>query len=134
MDQDNIPLLRDAIALYLHTRQYIPAIAARHQYLLLRPQIRASWLGLVVAHHLKGDIDEALEIYDGYMSTIKTDGATGPEKAQVLLYVVRMCMEAGHDRDGLGRLEMGIRNEILSPRGEATQLKGILNHVATMGC
>jgi hypothetical protein len=78
----------------------------------------------MVAHHLNGDINEALEVYDGYTDIVKTDGASGPEKAQVLLYVVKMCVEAGHDRDGLSRLEMGLRNGVLSSRGEATELKG----------
>ncbi|ORY35432.1 NMDA receptor-regulated protein 1-domain-containing protein [Naematelia encephala] len=122
-DNDNIPLIRDSISLYLHTRQYSSAVAGRHHYLTLRPQIRSSWLGLMIAHHLNGDIEEALEVYDGLMGCIKTDGASGPEKAQTALHVVRMCIEAGEYKDGLERLERFLRNDVLSARGEATQLK-----------
>ena len=117
-------MIRDSIALYLHTRQYAPAVAARHHYLCLRPMIRSSWLGLMIAHELNGDIEEALEVYDGYISCVKSDGSTGPEKAQVCLHVVRMCMKNGDYEDALSRLDRGLRNDVISPRGEATVLKG----------
>ena len=79
---------------------------------------------MIVAHHLNGDLDEAIEVYDTYAGIMQTDGSTAPEKAQLLLYIVRLCLEAGHERDGLHRLEMGIRSGTLSARGEATMLKG----------
>jgi peptide alpha-N-acetyltransferase len=64
---------------------------------------------LVVAHHLDGDIDEALRAYDGFADCMQTDGATGPEKSQVCLYIVK-----------------GLADKVISPRGEASQLKGEL--------
>ena len=79
----------------------------------------------MIAHQLNGDIDEALETYDGLMSCVKTDGATGPEKSQTLMHVIKMYMEAGKMAEGLRRLEDGLRDGVISPRGEATQLKGI---------
>ncbi len=118
-------MIRDAIALNLHTRQYPAAVSARHHYLLLRPQIRSSWLGLMISHQLNGDLKEALEVYDGLMSCMKTDGATGPEKAQTLMHVIKMCIEAGQLEDGLRRLESGLRDGVISSRGEVTQLKGM---------
>lgn len=122
-DPDNIPVIRDSIALYLHTRQYGPAVAARHHYLCLRPMIRSSWLGLMIAHELNGDLEEALEVYDGYVSCVKSDSSTEPEKAQVCLHVVKMCMKNGDYEDALSRLERGLRNDVISPRGESTVLK-----------
>ncbi|WWD18986.1 hypothetical protein CI109_103443 [Kwoniella shandongensis] len=122
-DPDNIPLIRDSIALLTHTRQYAPALAARHHYLLLRPQIRSSWLALMIAHQLNGDPEEALEIYNGYRTILKNDGATAPEKSQVLLHVIRLCIEAGQEQEGLEKLRQGIRDGVISPRGEVTQLK-----------
>ena len=122
--EDNVPLMRDSIALNLHTRQYAAAVSARHHYLNLRPQIRSSWLGLMICHQLNGDLEEALEAYDGLMSCIKTDGATRPEKSQTLLHVVKICMEAGKVVEGLQRLETGLRERVISSRGEANQLKG----------
>lgn len=123
--KDNIPLIRDSISLYLHTRDYPQAVAARHHHLLIRPQLRNSWLGLIVAHHLNGDPEEALEVYDAFVNTVKNDGFTAPERAQVAVYVVRLCMDAGDYEDGLRRLESGLRNGSLHPRGEVTQLKGM---------
>lgn len=123
-DADNIPLMRDCIALYLHTRQYAPAVAARHHHLLTRPNLRSSWLGLMVAHHLNGDPEEAIEVYDGFISAIKSDGFTEPERAQLLMYVIRLCIDAKEYEDGLRRLESGLRTGGLSARGEVTALKG----------
>ncbi|KAK8854865.1 hypothetical protein IAR55_003604 [Kwoniella newhampshirensis] len=122
-DPDNIPLIRDSIALLTHTRQYGAALAARHHYLLLRPQIRSSWLALMIAHQLNGDPEEALEVYNGYRGILQTDGATAPEKSQVLLHVIKLCIEAGHEQEGLDKLRQGVRDGIISPRGEVTQLK-----------
>ena len=79
----------------------------------------------MIAHQLDGDTKEALEAYDGLMSCVNVDGATGSERSQTLLHVVKMCVEAGHLEDGLRRLETGVRDGILSERGETTQLKGL---------
>lgn len=123
-DPDNIPVLRDAIALSTHTRQYQQALEARHHYLLLRPQIRSSWLGLMVSHELAGDLEEAVRVYDGLQSMVQKDGASGPERAQTLLHVIDICMRAGKYEDALERLEKGLKEEVISPRGEASEMKG----------
>jgi len=78
----------------------------------------------MIAHQLNGDLNEALNTYDGLISCVKSDGATGPEKAQTLMHVVKICMEAGNMADGLRRLEDGFREGVISRRGEATQLHG----------
>ncbi|EIW67336.1 hypothetical protein M231_02521 [Tremella mesenterica] len=122
-DSENVPVLRDIMSLYMHTRQYPAAVAARHHYLLMRPQIRSSWLGLMIAHDLNGDIEEALQVYDGYVSMVYKEGMSPSEHSQVCLYVVRLCMEAGLDVQGLDRLEKAFRDGVVSPRGEATKLK-----------
>ena len=112
------------MSLYLHTRQYAQAVQVRHHFLTLRPQLRSTWLGLVVAHHLNGDIPAALEVYDGLQSCQSKEGGTPPEKAQTYLYIIKMCIEQGEHEDALRRLEAGIEKKIISPRGEVTQLKG----------
>ena len=78
----------------------------------------------MVAHQLNGDLEESLEVHEGLMSCMKSDGATPQEKAQTLLHVVRLCIESGDITDGMQRLEMGLREGVISARGEATQLKG----------
>jgi DNA-binding SARP family transcriptional activator len=123
-EQDNIPLLRDSIALYLHTRQYEQAVAARHHLLTIRPQLRSSWLGLIVAHHLNGDPAEALEVFDAFEATAKSDGFTPQERAQLQLYIIRVAVDGGDLEDALRRLEGGLRNGHLHARGEVTQVKG----------
>jgi peptide alpha-N-acetyltransferase len=123
-DADNVPLIRDSIALYLHTRQYAAAASARHHHMTIRPNLRSSWLGLVVAHHLNGDLEEAVEVWDAFERTVKNDGFAPTEKAQMGMYVIRVCMESGDYEDGLRRLESGLRNGSLHARGEVTALKG----------
>jgi len=112
------------MSLYLHTRQYAMAVQVRQHFLTLRPQMRSSWIGLMVAHHLNGDIPAALEVFDGLKSCTKEDGGTGPEKAQTLLYVIKLCIEQGNNEDALSRLEKGLESKIISPRGEVSQLRG----------
>jgi len=79
----------------------------------------------MISQQLNGDFEEALETYDGLMRCIKTDGATGPEKSQTVMHVVKIRIEAGKLGEALQRLETGFREGIVSPRGEATQLKGM---------
>ena len=122
--QDNIPLIRDSIALYLHNRQYSQAASARHHHLLLRPQLRTSWLGAIVAHHLNNDHEEALAVFDAYQNSTQEDGGTAPERAQTLLYIITICLEAGKFEEGLRRLEDGLQSGEINARGDATMLKG----------
>jgi hypothetical protein len=102
------------------------AVQVRQHFLTLRPQMRSSWIGLMVAHHLNGDIPAALEVFDGLKSCTKEDGGTGPEKAQTLLYVIKLCIELGSNEDALTRLEKGLDSKIISARGEVSQLRGEL--------
>ena len=102
------------------------AVQVRQHFLTLRPQMRSSWIGLMVAHHLNGDIPAALEVFDGLKSCTKEDGGTGPEKAQTLLYVIKLCTELGSNEDALNRLEKGLDSKIISARGEVSQLRGEL--------
>lgn len=122
--QDNIPVLRDAIALTTHTRQYQQALEARHHYLLLRPNIRSSWLGLMIAHELAGDYEEAIRVYDGYQTTLKKDGASPTEQAQTLMHVIQLCMSAGKFEEAENKLEQGLKDGTISSRGEASSVKG----------
>ncbi|KIR78233.1 peptide alpha-N-acetyltransferase [Cryptococcus gattii EJB2] len=122
-DPDNIPLIRDSIALLTHTRQYDAAVQVRHHYTVLRPQIRSAWLGLVIAHELAGDREEAIKTYDLYQSAVQNDGANAQEKAQILLHIIQLCVDAGKNEEALERLEKGIRQSVISPRGEVSQIK-----------
>jgi len=78
----------------------------------------------MVSHQLCGDLDEAIKVYDGYVSTVKDEGASRTEQSQILLHVVKMCDEAGRTQEAYQRLEKGLRDETISPRGEASSIKG----------
>ncbi|KAE8542640.1 hypothetical protein D1P53_001421 [Cryptococcus gattii VGV] len=122
-DPDNIPLIRDSIALLTHTRQYDAAVQVRHHYTVLRPQIRSAWLGLVIAHELAGDREEAIKTYDLYQSAVQNDGANAQEKAQILLHIIQLYVDARKNEEALERLEKGIKQGVISPRGEVSQIK-----------
>jgi peptide alpha-N-acetyltransferase len=81
----------------------------------------------MVAHHLNGDIPAALEVYEGLKSCTSTEGGSGPEKAQTLLYVIRLCIEQGDNEDALKRLQEGLEQKVISARGEVSQMKGELH-------
>lgn len=78
----------------------------------------------MVAHHLNNDIPSALEVFDGLQDCQNKEGGTGPERAQVYLYVVKMCIEQGEYEEALRRLKLGLERKIINARGEVTQLKG----------
>ena len=80
----------------------------------------------MVAHHLNGDIPAALEVYEGLKSCTTKEGGTGPEKAQTLLYVIKLSMEQGDDEGALRRLQEGLESKIISPRGQVSQMRGKL--------
>ena len=94
--QDNIPILRDSISLSLHTRAYPAAVSARHHLLTIRPQMKGSWVGLMVAHYLNASTEDALAVYDGLTSTFAKPGSADPkevgmsrtDQAQLVLFVV----------------------------------------------
>ncbi|BEI81931.1 hypothetical protein CcaverHIS002_0210910 [Cutaneotrichosporon cavernicola] len=125
-DPDNIPVLRDAFALATHTRNYESAAESRHHFLCLRPQIRSSWLGLMVAHDLAGDFEEGIKVFESYEGILEKDGATAPERAQVLLFVIKMYIKARRQQGALDRLERGVKDGVLSRRGEVTLIQAQL--------
>jgi len=112
------------MSLYLHTRQYASAVQVRQHFLTLRPQIRSSWVGLMVAHHLNGDIPSAIETYEALQSCINVDGGTAPERAQTALYVIRLCIEQGDYENALKRLDTGLSKKVINARGEISHMRG----------
>lgn len=81
-------------------------------------------MGLIVAHQLNGDHEEAVAVYDGLLSATSVEGATASEQSQLLLSVIKSCIAAGHDDDALRRLERGVVDKVISGRGEIGQIKG----------
>jgi hypothetical protein len=79
----------------------------------------------MVAHHLNGDIPAALDVYEGLKSCTTKSGGTDPEKAQTLLYVIKLSMEQGDNEAALSELQEGLERKIISPRGEVSQMRGM---------
>lgn len=80
----------------------------------------------MVAHQLNGSNEEALEVYDAMVEATNKDGATPQEQSQIALNVVNLCMNMGDHEEGLRRLDKAFYVKVLSPRGEASQLRGEL--------
>lgn len=88
--------------------------------------MRGSWIGLIIAHYLNADPTEAIEVYDQLQkaSQVEGTGMSKTERAQLGLFMIKACREAGRAEDGLRRLEEGVRGGWLSLRGELGETKG----------
>jgi N-alpha-acetyltransferase 15/16, NatA auxiliary subunit len=64
-------ILRDAAQLQTQLRLYDSLVDTRHTLLKLRPTLRQHWMGLAVAHHLNGNLQQAKNVLEKYESTLK---------------------------------------------------------------
>ena len=96
--------------------------------------MRGSWIGLAVAHYLAGSPDEAVAAYDGLMAASQSDGSgmSKAEHAQLLLFIIKACREAGQAEEALRRLQEGVRRGVISERGEISAIKGELYGTARL--
>eukprot|EP00122_Pirum_gemmata_P001638 Pgem_evm1s1475 len=66
LDESHIQILRDLSILQIQERELEGFRKTRKKILSLLPQQRASWIGLIIANHLLGERDNALEIFETY--------------------------------------------------------------------
>lgn len=64
-------LLRDSASLQTHLRLFENLVETRHTILRLRPNQRQNWLGLAVAHHLNGNLEDARKVLEHYLHSLK---------------------------------------------------------------
>jgi hypothetical protein len=64
----------------LHTRNYAQALAARHHFVCIRPNLRQNWIALMLNHQLIGDIEEAIKVSEG-LASVSQVSSSQPEKS-----------------------------------------------------
>eukprot|EP01137_Pigoraptor_chileana_P020676 Opistho-2@83350 len=104
-DKDNMQILRDLSLLQVQMRDLDGFMQTRLQLLTARPSQKISWIGLVVAYHLRKDYDAAIQCMTSYETTQETESTTpdhfDQEKSELILYKFMILEESGRHQDAL---------------------------------
>ncbi|KAF9527491.1 NMDA receptor-regulated protein 1-domain-containing protein [Crepidotus variabilis] len=100
-DKENMNLLRDSASLQTQLRLFESLVEIRHTILRLRPNQRQNWIGLAVAHHLNGNLEEAKKVLEHYFYSLKNIPDYDVEHSEVLLYYISIL-------EGLGELSLAL--------------------------
>ena len=97
MDPGNAQIMRDLSLLQLHERDLAGYTETRRQLLAAKPAVKQNWLSFVIAEHLRGDPQAALDVVNKMEEAFA--GQEEPlgrvEKSEMILYKATLCMEAG---------------------------------------
>lgn len=63
---NNGNLIRESAYLYLQLREYGKLVEARANLVRMSPHLRMNWIGLIVALHLGGDLNEAIRVLEKF--------------------------------------------------------------------
>lgn len=106
LEPDSAQIQRDLAVLQIQMRDYQGYVQSRLAMLQARPQLRQSWTGLAIAHHLAGNPADADGILKTYEETLKTPPArTDLEHAEALMYHNMVIAETGDIQRALDHLE-----------------------------
>ncbi|PHH61668.1 hypothetical protein CDD81_8079 [Ophiocordyceps australis] len=72
LEPESIQIQRDLAILQAQMRDYQGYIQSRTSMLQARPQLRACWTALAIAHHLAGNLSEAENVLTTYEGTLKS--------------------------------------------------------------
>jgi len=121
LEPTNLMFVRDLAVLQVHTRDLEGHLASRQTMFQIAPGQRGSWCGLVVAHHLSGDLDMAAQVMEEFRKSqhevnrdvmgklmkemFHTKGDFAYEHSELLLYQNQILREAGRFDEALDHLE-----------------------------
>ncbi|KZT00643.1 NMDA receptor-regulated protein 1a [Laetiporus sulphureus 93-53] len=115
-DKENLNILRDAAHLQTQLRIFDGLVETRLMLLRLRPSLRQNWIGLAVAYHLNGNLDEARKVLEQYEATLKNVPDYDVEHSEVLLYHVRILEEIGSTSEALALLDVNAKSRAIIDR------------------
>ncbi|TCD68847.1 hypothetical protein EIP91_009561 [Steccherinum ochraceum] len=115
-DKENMNILRDAAHLQTQLRLFDGLVDTRHTLLKLRPNLRQNWIGLAVAYHLNGSIDEAKKVLEHYESTLKNIPDYDVEHSEVLLYHIRLLEDLGLYQEAVSLLDVNAKSRAIIDR------------------
>ena len=133
-------LLRDSAQLQTHLRLFENAVETRHTILRLRPNQRQNWMGLVVAHHLNGNLEEAKVVLESYFRSLKVrvllslgqfaqrQNQNVPqcdvEHSESLLYYIRILEELENFTEALSVLDQNEKSRAIVDRQAILETRG----------
>ncbi|KAF8474760.1 NMDA receptor-regulated protein 1 [Kalaharituber pfeilii] len=109
IEPDSQQILRDLAYLQIQMRDFTGYAESRRMILAGRPQVRANWTGLAIAHHLGGNLAEAENILSKFEGTLKQPPPKGThdyvEHSEAGLYKNSIIAESGDIQRALDHLE-----------------------------
>ena len=135
-------LLRDSAQLQTHLRLFENAVETRHTILRLRPNQRQNWMGLAVAHHLNGNLEEAKMVLESYFRSLKVRAplslslsqfaqrrnqnvpACDVEHSESMLYYIRILEELENFTEALSVLDENERSRCVVDRQAILETRG----------
>ncbi|KAL4251971.1 NMDA receptor-regulated protein 1a [Abortiporus biennis] len=115
-DKENLNILRDTAHLQTQLRLYDGLVDTRHTLLRLRPNLRQNWIGLAVAYHLNGSLQETKRVLEHYEATLKNIPDYDIEHSEVLLYHVRVLEDLGEFQEALNLLDVNAKSRAIIDR------------------
>lgn len=97
MDPGNPQIMRDLSLLQLHERDLAGYTETRRQLLAAKPAFKQNWLSFVLAEHLRGAPESALEVVakmeEAFLGQEESLGRV--ETSEMILYKASLCVESG---------------------------------------
>lgn len=113
LEPDSSQIQRDLAILQIQMRDYQGYVQSRLAMLQQRPQLRQSWTGLAIAHHLAGNLTEAENILKTFEETLKTPPPkTDIEHAEAVMYRNTIIAETGDIQRALDHLESACKQNL----------------------
>jgi N-alpha-acetyltransferase 15/16, NatA auxiliary subunit len=113
LEPDSSQIQRDLAILQIQMRDYQGYVQSRLSMLQQRPQLRQSWTGLAIAHHLAGNLAEAENILKTFEETLKTPPPkTDVEHAEAIMYRNMIIAETGDTQRALDHLESNCKQNL----------------------
>ncbi|KAJ4385438.1 hypothetical protein N0V93_009866 [Gnomoniopsis smithogilvyi] len=113
LEPESAQIQRDLAVLQIQMRDYQGYVQSRLAMLQARPQLRQSWTGLAIAHHLAGNLTDAETILKTYEETLKTPPSRSDiEHAEALMYHNVIIAESGDTQKALDHLESACKHNL----------------------
>ncbi|TPX11528.1 uncharacterized protein E0L32_007739 [Thyridium curvatum] len=113
LEPESPQIQRDLAILQIQMRDYQGYVQSRHAMLQAKPQLRQSWTGLAIAHHLAGELQEAENILTTYQDTLKNaPSKTDLENSEAVMYRNMIIAETGDTQRALEHLESDAKDNL----------------------
>lgn len=108
IDKDNSQILRDLALLQLQCRQLEGAIDTRRKILLSKPSSPFNWMSMIVAYHLSGNLQQALDIFNIYMELFGNIKDTAENN---LFYKVSIMLQLGLFNETINFMQIAFKRQ-----------------------